>query len=59
MNAYTRAIWVLPAAALLFGIVALAASCGSDGVTPNCSQDASDCLTAPGDAYPFPDAGTE
>jgi hypothetical protein len=59
MNFVARSLWALSAALLLLFLVAEAASCDIDGVTPNCSADGGDCITPPGDAYPNPDGGAE
>ncbi len=60
MRLLTRTPWVLAVSWIIIAAAALFAGCESDGVTPNCSPDGGDCLTAPGDANPgnTTDAGT-
>jgi len=58
MNGLAKGFLALPAVGLLLALLAFAASCDIEGVTPNCS-DGGECVTPPGDAYPSPDGGTE
>jgi hypothetical protein len=59
MNRLAKTLWALSVTGLLLGLGIAGASCDIDGVTPNCPADGGDCVTAPGDAYPAPDAGTD
>jgi hypothetical protein len=62
MSRFATIFWIVPAGCLLLAPM-WAGGCETDGVTPVCSPDGSDCVTPPGDAYPSStpssDAGTE
>ncbi len=59
MNGFVKSLWALMAAGFVLSMAAWGAGCETDGVTPNCPADGGDCVTPPGDAFPFPDSGTD
>ena len=52
--------WSIAVGCLLASFLLWASACESDGVTPSCSPDGSDCLEKPGLTPPVvPDAGAD